>query len=119
MSEYYRESLDLNKNLKINYKQSLEATIGNILKCCFNDRGIDVEMETFSALLQTMNALEFDEDNSVFCSYDLDSNTILFNKNKNIDKSYGSPGRYDGEVIETMEDLFLLALFEIYTNCVL
>lgn len=23
------------------------------------------------------------------------------------------------EVIETMEDLFLLALFEIYTNCVL
>ena len=30
MSEYYRESLDLNKNLKINYKQSLEATIGNI-----------------------------------------------------------------------------------------
>lgn len=39
--------------------------------------------------------------------------------NKNIDKSYGSPGGYDGEVIETMEDLFLLALFEIYTNCVL
>lgn len=39
--------------------------------------------------------------------------------NINIDKSYGSPGGYDGEVIETMEDLFLLALFEIYTNCVL
>lgn len=39
--------------------------------------------------------------------------------NKNIDKSYGSPGGYDGEIIETMEDLFLLALFEIYTNCVL
>lgn len=85
MSEYYRESLDLNTNLKVNYKQSLEATIGNILKCCFNDRGIDVEMETFSALLQTMNVLEFDEDNSIFCSYDLDSNTIKFNKNKNID----------------------------------
>ena len=45
--------------------------------------------------------------------------SALFNKNKNIDKSYGSPGGYDGEVIETMEDLFLLALFEIYTNCVL
>lgn len=44
---------------------------------------------------------------------------IYGNKNKNIDKSYGSPGGYDGEVIETMEDLFLLALFEIYTNCVL
>ncbi len=86
MSEYYRESLDLNKNLKINYKQSLEATIGNILKCCFNDRGIDVEMETFSALLQSMKSLEIYEDNSVFCSYDLDSNTILFNKNKNIDQ---------------------------------
>ena len=44
---------------------------------------------------------------------------IYGNKNKNIDKSYGSPGGYDGEVIDTMEDLFLLDLFEIYTNCVL
>lgn len=43
---------------------------------------------------------------------------IYGNKNKNIDKSYGSPGEYDGEVIETMEDLFLLALFEIYTKCI-
>lgn len=41
---------------------------------------------------------------------------IYGNKNKNIDKSYGSPGGYDREVIETMEDLFLLALFEIYVN---
>ena len=31
-------------------------------------------------------------------------------------KEYGSPGGYDGETIETMEDLFLLALFEIYVN---
>ncbi len=30
----------------------------------------------------------------------------------------GSPGAYAGEEIETMEDLFLLALFEIYTNLV-
>ena len=43
---------------------------------------------------------------------------IYGNENKNIDKSYGSPGEYDGEVIGTMEDLFLLALFEIYVNCV-
>ena len=43
---------------------------------------------------------------------------IYGNENKNIDKSYGSPGKYDGEVIGTMEDLFLLALFEIYVNCV-
>lgn len=33
-------------------------------------------------------------------------------------KEYGSPGGYAGEVIETMEDLFLLALFEIYTNLI-
>lgn len=39
--------------------------------------------------------------------------------NKSNEKSYGSPGGYDGEAIKTMEDLFLLALFEIYTNCVL
>ena len=38
---------------------------------------------------------------------------------KIIRQEYGSPGGYDGEVIETMEDLFILALFEIYTNCVL
>lgn len=44
---------------------------------------------------------------------------IYGNKNKSNEKSYGSPGGYDGEAIETMEDLFLLALFEIYTNCVL
>lgn len=44
---------------------------------------------------------------------------VAIYRNKNIDKSYGSPGEYDGEVIETMEDLFLLALFEIYTKCIL
>lgn len=41
---------------------------------------------------------------------------IYGNKNKNIDKSYGSPGGYDGEVIETMEDLFLLALLKIIST---
>ena len=40
-------------------------------------------------------------------------------ENKDIDKSYCSTRGYDREVIETMEDLFLLGLFEIYINCVL
>jgi len=44
---------------------------------------------------------------------------IYGNENRNEDKEYGSPGSFDGERIETMEDLFLLALFEIYTKCVL
>lgn len=44
---------------------------------------------------------------------------IYGNENRSEDKKYGSPGSYDGERIETMEDLFLLALFEIYTKCVL
>lgn len=35
------------------------------------------------------------------------------------DKEYGCPGGYSGETIDTMEDLFLKALFEIYTNLVL
>lgn len=35
------------------------------------------------------------------------------------DKNYGAPGGYDGETIETMEDLFLLALYEMYTCLVL
>lgn len=33
--------------------------------------------------------------------------------------SYGSPGSWAGEVLETMEDVFLWSLFEIYTNLVL
>ena len=44
---------------------------------------------------------------------------VYGSEDKNADKSYGSPEEYDGESIETMEDLFLLALFEIYVNCVL
>lgn len=35
------------------------------------------------------------------------------------DKNYGSPGCYAGESIETMEDLFLLSVFEMYTRLVL
>lgn len=34
-------------------------------------------------------------------------------------KDYGSPGGYEFETIDTMEDLFLLCLFEIYTNLIL
>ena len=30
------------------------------------------------------------------------------------DKEYGAPGGYAGETIDTMEDLFLLAVFEMY-----
>ena len=35
------------------------------------------------------------------------------------DKDYGSPGSYAGETIDTMEDLFLLSLFEMYTRLIL
>lgn len=35
------------------------------------------------------------------------------------DINYGSPGGYDGETIDSMEDLFLLALFYIYTRLIL
>lgn len=35
------------------------------------------------------------------------------------DKEYGAPGGYAGETIDTMEDLFLLAIFEIYIHLVL
>lgn len=40
-------------------------------------------------------------------------------KDDDPDKEYGAPGEYAGETIDTMEDLFLLALFEIYTHLVL
>ena len=35
------------------------------------------------------------------------------------DKDYGAPGGYAGETIDTMEDLFLLAVFEMYIHLVL
>lgn len=44
---------------------------------------------------------------------------IYGSENKNRDKEFGSLGGYAGEIIETMEDLFLLALFKIYVNCVI
>lgn len=44
---------------------------------------------------------------------------IYWDDNTGSDKNYGSPGAYDGETIETMEDLFLLSVFEMYTRLVL
>ena len=35
------------------------------------------------------------------------------------DRDYGCPGGFDGERIETMEDLFLLTVFQIYTKLLL
>lgn len=39
--------------------------------------------------------------------------------NESNDRDYGCPGGFDGERIETMEDLFLLAVFQIYTKLLL
>ena len=39
--------------------------------------------------------------------------------NESNDRDYGCPGGFDGERIETMEDLFPLAVFQIYTKLLL
>lgn len=44
---------------------------------------------------------------------------IYGSKDDDSDKEYGAPGRYAGETIDTMEDLFLLAVFEMYIHLVL
>lgn len=44
---------------------------------------------------------------------------IYGGKDDDSDKDYGSPGSYAGETIDTMEDLFLLSVFEMYTRLVL
>ncbi|EIM2921270.1 hypothetical protein K5Z73_005027 [Escherichia coli] len=44
---------------------------------------------------------------------------IYGGKDSDSDKEYGSPGGYAGETIDTMEDLFLLAVFEMYIHLVL
>ena len=45
---------------------------------------------------------------AIYCGEDNDS-----------DKEYGLPGGYAGETIDTMEDLFLLSVFEMYIHLVL
>lgn len=40
-------------------------------------------------------------------------------KEDNSSKEYGTPGRYAGETISTMEDLFLVTVFEMYVHLVL
>ena len=44
---------------------------------------------------------------------------IYGSKDDDSDKEYGAPGGYAGETIDTMEDLFLLAVFEMYIHLVL
>lgn len=44
---------------------------------------------------------------------------IYGGEGRNLEKNYGAPGGYAGEPIETMEDLFLLSVFEMYTRLVL
>ena len=45
----------------------------------------------------------------------------IYNDDKRFDleKNYGLPGGYAGETIETMEDLFLSTLFEIYVHLII
>lgn len=44
---------------------------------------------------------------------------IFGSKNSDSKKDYGDPGGFAGETIDTMEDLFLLSVFEMYTQLVL
>ena len=44
---------------------------------------------------------------------------IYGSKDDDSSKDYGAPGAYAGEAISTMEDLFLLAVFEMYIHLVL
>lgn len=44
---------------------------------------------------------------------------IYGSEDEDSDKEYGTPGGYAGETIDTMEDLFLLAVFEMYIHLVL
>lgn len=44
---------------------------------------------------------------------------IYGSKDDTSGKDYGSPGSYARETIDTMEDLFLLSVFEMYTRLVL
>lgn len=91
-----------------------KAHITDILSMAYKDKNMDSPIEL---LWETYN---FDTTSSelvcqlatVIAEYI----AIYSNREKDSNKDYGSPGSYAGETIETMEDLFLLSLFEMYTN---
>lgn len=96
---------------------SYESRITDVLEAAFSGEGTqqpvaDLEQRYEFCEVSEIEACQFV---TVLAEYI----AIYGSKYDNLDKDYGSPGDYAGETIDTMEDLFLLSVFEMYTRLVL
>lgn len=96
-----------------------ENDIANIIVSAFQNNECE-DKNPISELSQKFNFRSCDERNACQLATVTAKYIAIFAPNANqTDKDYGTPGGYSGETIDIMEDLFLQALFEIYTNLIL
>lgn len=79
------------------------------------------EEQPISRICTQYDFYNTDEERACLIAIVVAKYAAIYSKNEERDETveYGSPGAWAGETLETMEDLFLSALFEIYINLVL
>lgn len=92
--------------------------IRKVLSEAFKSRGA-----SFAPISYLKNEYQFESSSEIeacrFASTVASYAATYGSGNESNDRDYGCPGGFDGERIETMEDLFLLAVFQIYTKLLL
>lgn len=114
---YMDGSLGKSLSAKFDGTSSYESCIIDVLHKSFQDEGSeypisDLEREYGFRGSSGIEACQFA---TTLAQY------VAIYGSRSIDsgKEYGAPGGYAGETIDTMEDLFLLSVFEMYTHLVL
>lgn len=117
--KYFKRSLEYYANKAIpNQEFEYQNHITDVLSKAFN--GNDINATPIRQLLNEYNFGNCEEIEACQLVTVIAEFVAIYGRdNENNNKFYGSPGGYAGETIETMEDLFLLAIFQIYINCVL
>lgn len=117
--KYILRSLERYGRDKIpNHRFDYENSLTDVLSKAFASKNISAT--PIEKLCTVYNFADCDEiDACQFVSTVAEFIAIYGDENTKSEKNYGSPGAYDDETIDTMEDLFLLAMFEIYVCLVL
>lgn len=117
--KYILRSLERYGRNKIpNHRFDYEHPLTDMLEEAFRNK--DVSATPIEQLCSEYNFAGCDEINAChFVATVAEFIAIYGDENINTGKNYGSPGAYDDETIDNMEDLFLLVMFEIYVCLVL
>ena len=96
---------------------SYESCITDVLDAAFNGEGTQQPIAYLEQVygFRGVSEIEACQFATVLAEYI----AIYGSNDDNSGTDYGSPGGYAGETIDTMEDLFLLSVFEMYTCLVL